>query len=223
MSRPNTPIYKTLNWPAYNKALKRRRSLTIWFDPDMARAAQPTPADTSGLMSILHGVAGPLEGPPMHVHATEDEALIVLGGAIDFDLKGTPFRCGPMEAAFVARGVPHRFRTGPKGATCVAVMTPGGFGGYFEEPADVAFELPCDIAAVAACAARASPTPAWRRGADMRDIAFVFRLAAVLCVTGGMVWGIQMAFTETTLWPRRMPTSISSAGGRWHCSACITG
>lgn len=27
----------------------------------------------------------------------------------------------------------------------------------------------------------------------MRDIAFVFLLAAVLCVTGGMIWGLQMA------------------------------
>ena len=42
MSRPNTPTYKTLNWPEYNKALKRRGSLTIWFDPDMAWAAKPT-------------------------------------------------------------------------------------------------------------------------------------------------------------------------------------
>ena len=42
MSRPNTPTYKTMNWPAYNKALKRRGSLTIWFDPDMAWAAKPT-------------------------------------------------------------------------------------------------------------------------------------------------------------------------------------
>ena len=42
MSRPNAPTYKTLNWPAYNKALKRRGSLTIWFDPDMAWAAKPT-------------------------------------------------------------------------------------------------------------------------------------------------------------------------------------
>ena len=42
MSRPNTPSYKTLNWPDYNKALKRRGSLTIWFDPGMAWAAQPT-------------------------------------------------------------------------------------------------------------------------------------------------------------------------------------
>ena len=42
MSRPNTRTYKTLNWPEYNKALKRRGSLTIWFDPDMSRAALPT-------------------------------------------------------------------------------------------------------------------------------------------------------------------------------------
>jgi hypothetical protein len=42
MSRPNTPTYKTLNWPAYNKALKRRGSLSIWFDPTMIWEAEPT-------------------------------------------------------------------------------------------------------------------------------------------------------------------------------------
>mgnify|MGYP002147167632 CR=1 FL=1 len=42
MSKPNTPTYKTLNWPAYNKALKRRGSLAIWFDPTMAWKAEPT-------------------------------------------------------------------------------------------------------------------------------------------------------------------------------------
>ena len=42
MSRANTPTYKTLNWPAYNKALKRRGSLTIWFHPDKVWAAEPT-------------------------------------------------------------------------------------------------------------------------------------------------------------------------------------
>ena len=35
MSKPTRPAYKTRNWPAYNEALKRRGSLTIWFDPDM--------------------------------------------------------------------------------------------------------------------------------------------------------------------------------------------
>jgi hypothetical protein len=42
MSRPTPLAYKTRNWPEYNKALKRRGSLTIWFDPGMAWAALPT-------------------------------------------------------------------------------------------------------------------------------------------------------------------------------------
>ena len=40
MSKPNTPTYKTWNWPEYNKALKRRGSRTIWFDLGMAWAAR---------------------------------------------------------------------------------------------------------------------------------------------------------------------------------------
>ena len=42
MSRPTPPTYKTRNWPAYNEALKRRGSLTIWFDPAMTWDATPT-------------------------------------------------------------------------------------------------------------------------------------------------------------------------------------
>jgi len=42
MSRPTPPTYKTRNWPSYNKALKRRGSLTIWFDPAMTWDAVPT-------------------------------------------------------------------------------------------------------------------------------------------------------------------------------------
>ena len=40
MSGPNTPACKTLNWPAYNKALKCRESLTIWFDPVVTDGAR---------------------------------------------------------------------------------------------------------------------------------------------------------------------------------------
>ena len=42
MSRPTPPTYKTRNWPSYNEALKRRGSLTIWFDPAMTWEAAPT-------------------------------------------------------------------------------------------------------------------------------------------------------------------------------------
>jgi hypothetical protein len=42
MSSPTPPTCKTRNWPTYNKALKRRGSLTIWFDPAMTWEAVPT-------------------------------------------------------------------------------------------------------------------------------------------------------------------------------------
>ena len=42
MSKPTRPTYKTRNWPAYNEALKRRGSLTIWFEPAMIWEAAPT-------------------------------------------------------------------------------------------------------------------------------------------------------------------------------------
>ncbi len=36
------PCLQDKNWPAYYEALKRRRSLTIWFDPEMIWEAKPT-------------------------------------------------------------------------------------------------------------------------------------------------------------------------------------
>lgn len=42
MNKPISPNDKTANWPAYNDALKRRGSLTIWFDPEMCWNAVPT-------------------------------------------------------------------------------------------------------------------------------------------------------------------------------------
>lgn len=42
MSRPTPPAYKTMNWPAYNEALKRRGSLTISLDPEITWQARPT-------------------------------------------------------------------------------------------------------------------------------------------------------------------------------------
>ena len=35
-------IYKTKNWSDYNQALKRRGSLSIWFDAEMSWIAQPS-------------------------------------------------------------------------------------------------------------------------------------------------------------------------------------
>ena len=42
MSRPTPQIYLITNWPAYNEALKRQGSLTIWFDPEISWDAVST-------------------------------------------------------------------------------------------------------------------------------------------------------------------------------------
>ncbi len=69
MSRPASPTYRTRNWQAYNEALKRRGSLTIWFDPEMSWDAAPTgrrgrqqtysdaAIQTCLLMKVLFGMA----------------------------------------------------------------------------------------------------------------------------------------------------------------------
>jgi hypothetical protein len=41
MSGPAPPACRTGNWPAYDDALKRRGSLTIWSDPAMTWEAAP--------------------------------------------------------------------------------------------------------------------------------------------------------------------------------------
>ena len=42
MSKPAPARYRTLNWPAYNAALRERGSLTVWFDPRAPWHAAPS-------------------------------------------------------------------------------------------------------------------------------------------------------------------------------------
>lgn len=42
MSNWTPTTYKTMNWSAYNYSLKRRGSLSIWFDAEMAWEAEPS-------------------------------------------------------------------------------------------------------------------------------------------------------------------------------------
>jgi quercetin dioxygenase-like cupin family protein len=113
-----------------------------------------TTAETGGAMSIVYGEAEAFTGPPTHVHAGEDEIFVVLEGEIEFALDGKRFSCGPLETAFIPRGRPHSFRTGPHGARAITVLTPGGFEGFFAEMAEGNFRLPQDLASVAAIAGR---------------------------------------------------------------------
>ena len=41
MKRPTPKIYRTTNWPLYNRALINRGNIFIWFDPTTQWYAQP--------------------------------------------------------------------------------------------------------------------------------------------------------------------------------------
>jgi hypothetical protein len=115
MSRPNTPTYKTLNWPEYNKALKRRGSLTIWFDPGMAWAAlprgkrgrQPVYTDaavqTCLTMKVLFGMA-------LRQTTGFVESLLRLVG-LDWDVPD--FSTLSRRQKTLAVNIPHRGSQGP--------------------------------------------------------------------------------------------------------------
>lgn len=53
MSRPTPLTYKTRNWSAYNEGLKRRGSLTIWFDQKMTWEAAPTGKRADNLSTAM--------------------------------------------------------------------------------------------------------------------------------------------------------------------------
>lgn len=55
MSKPIPPSYKTKNWPEYNKALKNRGSLTVWFDPEMCW--KPAPSGKRGRQACYSDAA----------------------------------------------------------------------------------------------------------------------------------------------------------------------
>ena len=115
MSRADTPTYKTLNWPAYNKALKRRGSLTIWFDPDMPWAAKPTgkrgrqpvysdaAVQTCLTMKVLFGMA-------LRQTTGFVESLLRLIG-LDWDVPD--FSTMSRRQKTLAVNIPHRGSQGP--------------------------------------------------------------------------------------------------------------
>jgi quercetin dioxygenase-like cupin family protein len=98
---------------------------------------------TNGALTVVETTAPPGEGPPLHVHANEDEALYTLQGTLRFRL-GDDVQPAPAGAfAFVPRGTPHTWQNvGDGPARLLVIFTPAAAGveRFFERFA----ELPKD-------------------------------------------------------------------------------
>ncbi len=64
------------------------------------------------------------EGPPPHVHRSQDEAFYVLDGAVNFWLDGRSQLCPVGSFIFVPRGSSHGFGTTNAAARILVVVTP---------------------------------------------------------------------------------------------------
>jgi len=90
-------------------------------------------SESGGSLTAFENVIPPGEGPPMHVHATEDEAWYVIDGELRFSLDGTLHSATAGAFVFVPRGSPHCFQNvGSAPARLLVLFTPSGMERFFE-------------------------------------------------------------------------------------------
>lgn len=114
-----------------------------------------TAAETAGALGLVEITSPPLAGPPRHLHENEDEAIAVLDGEIEAWTPEGTRRLAAGEAIFIPRGVEHAFKVvGDHPARIMAVLTPGGFEGYFQGLLADQLVMPRDRDAIAALGQR---------------------------------------------------------------------
>lgn len=90
-------------------------------------------AETGGSMLVLENEVPPGQGPPMHVHANEDEGLYVLEGDFRFRIGDDVRAAPPGSFVFVPRGVEHCWQNvGDEPGRMLIVFTPSGMERFFE-------------------------------------------------------------------------------------------
>lgn len=93
-----------------------------------------TGAESDGSMFALDCLVGAGGGPPPHRHLAEDELFVIHAGQISFTAEGQTSKVGPGESVFVPRGTAHAYvNDGDSDARMLAVYTPAGMEGWFEE------------------------------------------------------------------------------------------
>ena len=77
-------------------------------------------------------------GPPPHVHYSEDELFLILEGEYRIYLNGDWTTVGPGTVVYLPRGSVHTFQvTGDKPGRHWTLQTPSGFERYFTQAAEI--------------------------------------------------------------------------------------
>ena len=99
----------------------------------MLSGAQTADSLTVGIASVPVG-----NGPPPHVHYSEDELFLILEGEYNIYLNGDWTTVSPGTVVYLPRGSVHTFKVvGDKPGRHWTLQTPSGFERYFTQAAEI--------------------------------------------------------------------------------------
>jgi mannose-6-phosphate isomerase-like protein (cupin superfamily) len=88
--------------------------------------------ETRGGYALLEGtVVG--DGPPPHIHKTEEEAFYVLEGSLNVLVGEQTIKANAGAFVLVPRGTVHTYSTTGTSAKILIIISPSGFEKFFEE------------------------------------------------------------------------------------------
>jgi quercetin dioxygenase-like cupin family protein len=92
-----------------------------------------TAEQTHGLMLVFETIAPPGEGPPLHLHTREEEAIYVVSGDFRWKIGDTLSDAPAGSFAFLPRSVPHAWQNvGDQPGKLFIVFVPAGMEPFFE-------------------------------------------------------------------------------------------
>jgi quercetin dioxygenase-like cupin family protein len=110
---------------------------------------------TGGRLTLLEHLADPGYGPPLHMHALEDEMFHILAGRFLVQLGDSRTELGAGESAWLPRGVPHTWKcVGDSPGRFLFAVTPSGFEHFFRLIHEERLEMPRDEARLSAMTER---------------------------------------------------------------------
>lgn len=90
-------------------------------------------AESGGALAVFETLVAPGDGPPLHVHAAEEEAWYALSGEFRFRLGDIVHAAPAGSFVFIPRGLSHCFQNiGDAPGRALAVFTPAGMERFFE-------------------------------------------------------------------------------------------